>query len=145
MSALNRLAKGYEPRWDIDRAVGAIGEDLVGDVIAGLVDGSTEVKTDERALHTGRIYIEHACLIGGKWERSGIETTEADYWAIVLGRRVVVAIPVSVIRAIHGAAIQRRAFAECPRGSHPTKGVTVPISELLHEAIQIAGGLDEPR
>lgn len=71
----------YQPHFDMDLAVGELGEQLVK---AGLT-GKVEVKTDRRVAETGNIYIE-------TWQfrkpdqsdkkPSGINTTSADYWAI---------------------------------------------------------------
>lgn len=141
MTTFDRLADGYEPRWDIDRAIGRSGEELVADVIAGLVDGRTEVKTDEKAIHTGHIYVEHACLRDEQWQPSGIAVCEADYWAVVIGHKVVVALPTEVMRALHAEALTRKAFVECARGGYPTKGVRIPVRDVLERAMKLAEAL----
>ena len=80
-------------RFDLDLADGEFGEDLV----RSLFDGRTkvEVKTDLKSLKTGNVFVEtHA-----HGEPSAISITDADYWATVVGTRVVF-IPVPQLKAM---------------------------------------------
>lgn len=132
---VGRLSDGYQPRFDIDFRVGRQGEEYVRAIVSGFDNGTTEVKTDARALKTGNVYVEHACLWrDGQWHHSGIITTEATYWAFVLGEvgaQVVVAAPVASVRALHDRALAAGRLAECSRGANPTKGVLVSLGALV--------------
>lgn len=133
---MNRLATGREPRWDICAAIGREAEENVIDIAEGLRDGSVEVKCDLRARRTGRIYIEMECLRMGIWRPSGLQTTQAEVWAhMVGGTHVMVVLPVLVLRSlvdVHGKAAKEE------DGSHPTKGFTLDLRMLLWWAMQEA-------
>ncbi len=133
MTSAQRLAEGYEPSFDIDYEVGRQGELFVSRVIDSLTGGSAsiEVKTDERVAQTGRVYIEYACQRRGRYEWSGIATTRADLWAFVLPANVLIVAPVESVRALVRRRWQNR--AECSRGSHPTRGVVVPVGLFVRE------------
>jgi len=79
--------EGYEPRFDIDFARGLIGENLVSGLPQAIQSGTVEVKTDYRAVETGNFYIE-TWQYGKEDEsdkrQSGINTTQADFWAFVI-------------------------------------------------------------
>ena len=117
-----------EPRWDVDWAIGRQGEMFVTDVIAALRDGATvETKTDKRAADTGRLYIEYECL--GK--PSGLRTTEAMIWAFVLGSGTLLFLPTDTLKRLARLAWRIPEFrVECARGSHPTRGVLIPLASL---------------
>lgn len=101
------------------------------DLIAALRSGRVEVKTDERAAMTGNVDIEHECLRRDGWQPSGITTTKADLWAFVLGRGVIVAVPVEVVRRVHARALRDGRLRETTRGSHPTRGAAIPLTGLI--------------
>jgi len=129
-----------ELRWDITSEQGRQGELFVRQARQALVDGSIEVKTDVRALQTGRIYLEYKSLNRRGWEPSGIATCEADLWAIVLGQAIVVA-PTSLIREIGQVAYRMGWDLGIPntrRSKNPTRGVGVPISLLLPLLVELS-------
>lgn len=123
----NRLSEGYEPRWDLDYEVGRQGELFVRDIIESLGKDAIEIKTDEKAVHTGRVYIETQCLFRDGWKPSGITTTEADYCAYVVGGSLVIVVPTRLLRQ----AISHGIPAECKKGTHPTKGVLMSLGALF--------------
>ena len=132
MSAHDRMSDGYEPRFDLDYERGAQGELYVTDLVAALASGSTsvETKTDDQIARTGNVYIEYACWRRGQWRASGIADTSADIWFFVLPANVAIAAPVAAVRDVarsQWATYQR----ECSRGSHPTKGVAVPLGKFV--------------
>lgn len=129
--SVDRLADGYEPRFDIDAAVGHQGELFTQNIAAGLADGSVEVKTDERAVATGNVYVEYACYRRGEWRPSGVQTTQAEFWAFVVGGRVLVSAPVADIRRAAQIAFKTGRKRECKRGSNPTRGVVIPLTVLV--------------
>ena len=81
----DRLAEGYEPRFDIDYSeVGRPGELFVMGIIEGLKSDRVEVKTDQVSQTTGNIYVEYACKKQGQYKPSGLAVTEASLWVFVL-------------------------------------------------------------
>lgn len=132
MSASDRLAKGYEPTFDIDAEVGRQGELFITSVVDAARSASIEVKTDERAASTGNFYVEFECLKRGQWTKSGIAITSCELWAFVLGDSAWV-VPTSTLKEL--ARVRRRQghVKECMRGSHPTRGVIVPIAWMVRQ------------
>jgi hypothetical protein len=133
-----------EPAWDIDKLRGDEGEALVRQMRSAVLAGTCEVKTDEVALRTRRVYVEHECCTAAGWKPSGIAVTKAASWAFVLGRTVVW-MPTWLLKNIardlgwpDGKRTDRPGVhAECPRGSHPTRGVLVPVDELVLRSMQM--------
>ena len=125
---VDRLAPGYEPRFDLDLAVGQQGELFVANIaeMLGSGSGEVEVKTDAPIARTGNVYIEYECLRPGRYEPSGIATTEAKIWAFVLPANVLIAAPVENVKDIARRHYSTRR-RECVRGSHPTRGVVIPV------------------
>lgn len=128
--ATDRLSKGYEPRFDIDLAVGRTGEEYVLEHFAK----RHEVKTDAKSRVTGNIYVEYAQKRAEEkdYRPSGIETTEAEYWTYVSGK-VIVSAPISnwVNMVYHVIKNEPAKKKEMARGSHYTLGVIIPVKELI--------------
>ena len=145
MSAVDRMAEGYEPRFDVDYKVGEQGQLWVAKVIDAMQSDRAEIKTDEKALTTGNAYFEWACQYRGEYELTGIAHTEAEVWCHVIGDVIVVA-PTEVVRSAVRRYYQRGAWyrKELTRGSHPTKGVVIPLAELLGALTQGAAALPVP-
>lgn len=76
----------YNPNFDVDFSRGKLGEDLVEQLPEMIRDGKIEVKTDSLAIKTGNFYIEtwQRNVYNMEWRMSGINTTTADYWALVV-------------------------------------------------------------
>lgn len=146
MSEPDRLAAGYEPKFDIDYDVGEQGELYVLRVIDSLKSGErVEVKTDEMAEKTGNVYVEYACQYRGEWKPSGIATTDAAIWSFVIGEAVVVAQTdrlKEIARFYYQFPQHRRS---CRRGSHPTRGVTIPIVNLIKMIAYGPPAMDQAR
>lgn len=130
--SVDRLSDGYEPRWDIDYEVGRQGEMFVRNLIESVSKDSVEVKTDEKAVDTNRIYVETECLYRGVYRPSGVMTSQADYYAYVLGRALTLFIPTDVLRTV---VTKCGSASEMKRGSHPTRGFLVPIAQLIGHAM----------
>lgn len=140
MTAVDRFAPEYEPRFDIDAEYGRQAELFVDDIRAGLRDGSVEVKRDGRWKDTGNLFVEFKCLRRGKWEPSGIATTAAEVWVFVIERLAVV-IPTDLLKEESRKWFHRgRVTGGGETGSHPTKGVLVPLSGLLEFVRSNKGG-----
>lgn len=127
-----RHVEGYEPRWDLDAEIGRQGAFWVADVAEALKRGSVEVKTDEIAHRTGNVYVEFECLRRGQYRPSGIATTEAELWVFVLHRyALALVVATDFLRPVAREVWRDGHVRECTRGSHPTRGVVVPISRLV--------------
>ncbi len=129
------MKAAYRPDFDIDLRRGQAGEKVVKNFIKGFVDGTIEVKADSKYLETQRIYIEYECRRKDGWQPSGIATTKADYWTIVLGEVVVIGIPTPiVVRCYEKALAADERYGhrvEETDGSHPTHGVAIPLGLFL--------------
>lgn len=130
----DRLAVGYQPNFDLDRAVGEQGELFVSSIAAALSAGTIEVKYEQAASKWGNVYIEYACRRQGEYRPSGIDATDADLWAWVLGRgepQIAVVVPVALARAIKERAVREGSIRSAIKGSHPTNGAVVSLASLL--------------
>lgn len=117
----------------VDLPFGQAGEVLTRSLLQGVVDPahgklSVEVKRDSRALETGRVYLEYEQQPkgSGPWIRSGLATTEAAYFAVVIGNSVLFA-PVPAWKYVGN---QFGTAAETG-GDNPTRGRTVPLDRLV--------------
>lgn len=141
MTVVDRRADGYEPRFDIDLAVGAQAEMFVVNIIKSLGAGSgaIEVKYDARYQDTGKVYVEYQCRKRGKWTPSGIATTTADFWAFVLGMDAFLFIVAT--DKLKDAARRKWAHPhnrkELAKGSHPTRGVVMEPGWLAAHATKV--------
>lgn len=141
MSDLPGFASGErEPNFDRDAAIGYQGEAFNDALVDALVNGSSEVKTDERAAETGNIYIETNCRLRSGWARSGIAATSSAVWCHVIGGSAVMLVfAVDVLREALESC-ERKGWArpvDMPRGSHPTKGYVVPWDALIKECLLV--------
>lgn len=135
---IDRRARGYEPRFDLDYEVGSQGELWTENIVDALAHDRVEVKTDQEALRTGNLYVEFECLGRGGWRRSGIAITQAEIWVFVLQPQgLALVITTDLLRRAAREHYPDR-VRECTRGSHPTKGVVIPISLLITEARRAA-------
>jgi hypothetical protein len=137
------MSEGYEPRWDIDMTLGKDGEAFMAEYLGSLVLGrtghlTTEVKRDRQALMTGNVWIELECRRSDGWHLSGVNTSEADWWTLVLADRLILGIPTTSLRRVarelydfHDSYGKWRFRSEEKDGSHPTRGVRVPIDYFL--------------
>lgn len=129
-----RDAPGYQPQWDIDYRLGRQGELFVSSIRDGLANDRTEVKTDMRALDTGRLYVEfESTNARGVWHRSGLAVTTAEVYMFVLQLDgLAVCVTTDLLRAVCRKLWPRNVH-EQTRGAHRSRGVCVPIGFLLAE------------
>ena len=123
-----------EPRFDLDFQRGRQAELWVGDDIReALIADRIEVKRDDLARRTGNIYVEYECLRRGQWRPSGIQTTESQLWIFVIEMgKLAIVIELEKLKDAARKAAQNGGKRECLRGSHPTRGVAVPMRDLLN-------------
>lgn len=125
----------YFPDWDVDLREGKEAEGLVR-AIFQRDRVQTEVKLDRRAgsrsgrAGTDNYYIEYEQQPKGKgkYRASGIQTSTADYWALVAGKtRSVFVVPRALLDA-YVPILRRnpRLLREEKDGDNPTRGVLVP-------------------
>ena len=131
-----RGSPGYKPDFDIDYEVGRTAELWVSDLRAGLQNASVEVKHDTKAMKTGNLYLEYECLRQGKWMPSGIAASKALYWVFVVEhphKAIVLSsefLHKALERQLQIPAMRR----EEKDGSHPTRGVLLPLVWLMRPA-----------
>jgi hypothetical protein len=122
-----------EPDFDIDREIGAQGELWVGSVRAALQANRVEVKGPKPFLREQSFYVEYKCRgRDGKWRPSGISTTKSELMLFTFG-----SLPGGLVidrewlkRAVKHAHKNPLKRVACTRGSNPTFGVTVSLSDL---------------
>lgn len=72
---------GADYRFDLDLPKGQMAETMLRDILCGDTTGTTvEVKRDYKVSQTGNVAIEFR----SRRQRSGISTSEAEWWAIAL-------------------------------------------------------------
>jgi hypothetical protein len=123
----------YEPRWDIDNAVGGRGEEAVRDICDALKHHRAEVKADAVGFKTGRLFFETDCRRDGAYVPSGVYTTEADVWVSMLSEDFGIVISTPLLRKIVWD-LEPEFRKPCPNGSHPTYGAAIPIMRLVQAA-----------
>lgn len=123
-----------EPDFDLDFGRGKQGELYVSNAIESLQRALVEVKTDDRAAETGRLYVEYQC----RGEPSGIATTKTDFWAFVVSRRVILFVLTDDLRKFAKRAYAtKRNRVEQPRGKYTSKGIAVPFAEIIKWAAEL--------
>jgi hypothetical protein len=113
--------------FDLDFRHGQAGEKLVEEL---LTEGKTiEVKRDRKWSATGNIYIEVSCWYqrSQSWEQSGLYATEAEYWAFVLEKGVLMVPTPHVHYAIEHFG--REITCEIP--PNRSKGFLITVDNLL--------------
>lgn len=131
-----RNAEGYEPRFDLDLAYGGEQAQLfVCDIAEAIRNANVEVKRDGLWHKTGNLYVEYECLkASGRWEKSGIAGTDALLWSFVLGdTETALFIPTGLLRQLARELHRKGDWyrVEERDGDHPTRGVKVPLGELV--------------
>lgn len=123
---------GYEPRFDIDLGQGKDGERLVEGIYTDLFAGRVEVKKDRKGWKTGNHYVETAQRSSdGKWRASGINTTMADWWAIVgPDEEGMLVISVNRLRELALAAEESEQPIANSR-TNATKGRLVKVADIV--------------
>lgn len=113
--------------FDIDFSFGREGEQLVEDL---LTEGKRiEVKRDRKWSITGNVYIETDCFFtkSNSWQPSGLSVTEAEYWAFVLNRTVIM-LPTQVLwKAVRNYG--REITCEIP--PNLSSGYLVKVTDLI--------------
>ena len=113
-------------RWDLK-----VGQ-LFEDELANILERKTiEVKTDFMASQTGNVFVEFFC----RNKPSGIATTQADYWAFILGEKTVVLLPTERLKVLAREAHKAGQIAK-GGDSGASKGVLVSVERLVRQCLQ---------
>lgn len=130
------MTRGYEPRWDHDRVYGEQGERVVESLRELGLAGRIETKRKRYADDEFYIELQQDPGRRGAFKPSGLNTTEAEYWAYVINSSgIVVFIPVVLLRDALRAG--RGTRAEEDHGDNPTRGRLIGLNSLLVHALVI--------
>lgn len=113
----------YSSSYSYDLSIGAKAEDWVMDIFDG--EKKIEVKVDFLAHRTGNIYVE----VYSRGNKSGVTTTEADYWIYKIAKIDSAAIiPVARLREL----VKRYYSGNFVKGGDDdtSLGVLIPLSEI---------------
>jgi hypothetical protein len=117
----------YDPRFDFQLPYGEKGESIVRDL---LLAGASTFEVKRKRYLDFKFYVETMQRPKGAadYKFSGMNTTEADYWAyVVADTGVVVLMPTDRLRE----AAMNAPKAEERDGDNPTKGRLVTARELF--------------
>lgn len=123
-----------ERRWDEAANLGGLGEALVKRIRSA----SVEVKVDQWAASSGWLFVECESWsrTAQRYEPSGIATSQAEFWAFVIGGEprddtpgdiVIVRPRHRLIRLCHGCEV----IDANKGGENPTRGYRIPLESVL--------------
>lgn len=113
--------------FDLDFGYGRKGEQLVDELLTG--GRTVEVKRDRKWYKTNNLYIETDCFFTKtqEWAPSGLNVTEAAYWAFVLEGSTLI-VPIDVLRyAVDN--LGREISCEIPPNF--SKGKLITVDDLM--------------
>ena len=117
----------YNNDFRYDLKVGQLAEKWLGELLSGK---TLEVKRDLRASRTGKVFVEFFC----RGKPSGIATTEADFWAFVIGTGYVVILPTEALREI--VEYHKEKGWVMPGGdNNVSQGALVRVERLIKHAV----------
>jgi len=124
------LVGHIERNFDIDLRYGNEGEQLVLQLLNG--GKKIEVKTDRMAHKTGNVAIEFKC----RGRLSGIATSEADYWALVLkNNELIIFIRTEILRAIC-RPFYLQGYVKNGGDDKASEMIIIPLKILTDEILQ---------
>lgn len=104
----------------------------VTDIVRAMRSDNGEVKRDGWVWKYDNVFIEYECY-SRRWKKyvkSGIATTKAQYWVIVLNtHEAALLVSVDALKRLVKEHWHRK--AEHPHGGNPTKGIKVPIRAII--------------
>lgn len=105
-----------------DLEVGQLGEKLLADI---LENRTIEVKKDLKAMQTGNVFIEYS----SRGKRSGLSTSEADYWALIVSEEVIKLVKTDYLKELCRPYIGTK--RDVKGGDNDTsKGILLPVKEI---------------
>jgi hypothetical protein len=117
----------YNNDFKYDLKVGQVGEKYLNKILSGK---KIEVKTDLQAHRTGNIFIEYY----SRGKKSGISTTESDWYCFVLSNEKLVLIKTSELKAICRSYINTSKDIK-GGDSNTSKGILLPIKDLFNATL----------
>ncbi len=112
----------YNSDFRYDLEVGQAGETLLGEILSGK---KVEVKSDLQAQETGNVFVEYE----SRGNRSGIATTQAEWYAFVLSGSNIRLIKTEELKVLCRKYIGTK--RDILGGDNDTsKGVLLPLTEL---------------
>lgn len=111
----------YNGDWRHDLEVGQLGEKALGEI---LENKKLEVKTDLQARKTGNVFVE----VESRGKKSGIVTTEADFWVFVISKDRIIIIGTNALKTL---VIKNKHRVVKGGDSDTSRGVLIPVKELL--------------
>ena len=83
----------FNSNFKYDLKVGQMAESWLADL---LMSQTIEIKRDFKASQTGKVFVEFF----SRGKPSGIDTTEADFWAFIIDGETVIILPTSKLKAL---------------------------------------------
>jgi hypothetical protein len=117
----------YNNDFKYDLKVGQLAEKWLGELLSGK---TIEVKRDFRASRTGKVFVEFFC----RGKPSGIDRTEADYWAFVIGTGYVVILPTEALKEIVKLH-KEKGWVMSGGDRNVSQGALVKVERLIKHAI----------
>lgn len=113
--------------FDLDFSYGYAGERLVEEILTG--GKKVEVKRDRRWSETGNIYIETDCYFSStqSWKASGLRATQAEYWAFVLEKSILIVPTKTLIVAVEELGVP----INCKIPPNYSKGFLITVQDLM--------------
>ena len=105
-----------------DLEVGQLGEKLLADV---LDNRTIEVKKDLKAMKTGNVFIEYS----SRGKRSGISTSEAEWWALIVSEDVIKLIKTERLKELCRPYLGTKRDVS-GGDSDTSRGVLLPVIEI---------------
>jgi len=112
-------------RWDLK--VGQLHEKWLGELLENV---PIEVKRDFRASQTGNVFVEFF----SRGKPSGIATSEALYWAFILGEQTVVLLPTEKLKVLAREAYKDDHIVK-GGDANTSQGVLISVERLVRDAI----------
>jgi len=106
-----------------DLKVGQLQEKWLAELLSSK---KIEVKRDFKASRTGKVFVEFFC----RGKPSGIDTTEAEFWAFILDGETVVILPVDKVKSlVDEAKVKGRVVSG--GDSNLSQGALIKLERLL--------------
>lgn len=117
----------YNNDFKYDLKVGQLAEKWLSELLSG---NTIEVKRDFKASRTGKVFVEFFC----RGKPSGIDRTEADYWAFVIDGGFVIILPTKALKEIVELH-KEKGWVMSGGDNNVSQGALVKVERLVKHAI----------